>query len=724
MLVRKQQTNDIVDEDGNVITDETLKTERWRQYFDELLNDGRNEMTDSNFNTEKIDKPDELLNQLHQQVLNRKISVDEVKRALQETKNGKAPGYDEIPAEILRCGNMPYILCNLFNVCFNTGNIPAAWRKSIITPIPKPGNTIHNEPKHFRGITLACTMYKVYCSVLNTRISTWAEETGILHDEQNGFRKSRSCIDHLSTLTTIVETRKSLNQQTFAAFIDFSKAYDTIDRRRLWGKLEKYGLNGKIFNAVKGIYSSVECSVRVGGAYTDWFTVNVGLKQGCTLSSLLFNLYLNDLIKHLKDIDTGIKIDGTKVSILCHADDIVLLSGSSEGLQSMLDALSDWSALWKMKINYDKSKVVHFRNQTIKQSPFNFNIHGNIVETQNKYKYLGLLLEEHLDMKVTSDHVAKAAQRALGLLIAKDKAHGGMPVDIYTKLYDCMVQSVIDYGACIWGQRSYSAINKVQNRATKYFLGLHKRAPNAVSNGDMGWKAPATRQWSKVGHQWARLVNMEKQRLTYKVFRWSYNLAIRNVKNWTHRTMKKFGEININNNIRDKLDSKQLTVQIQEKVQKMTEKEWKKELNQTTAKHGRGNNKLRSYRTFKYEYKMEPYVQAKLPKSERSAIAKFRAGIAPINIELGRYEGKPLHERTCSFCPEVIEDEVHVILHCPAYEDIRKELNEHMKQNIDNFNKLNGAQVLGLALSNERFIKVTARTCKNILRRRKDLYNI
>ena len=121
---------------------------------------------------------------------------------------------------------------------------------------------------------------------------------------------------------------------------------------------------------------------------------------------------------------------------------------------------------------------------------------------------------------------------------------------------------------------------------------------------------------------------------------------------------------------------------------------------------------------------MEPYVQAKLPKSERSAIAKFRAGIAPINIELGRYEGKPLHERTCSFFPEVIEDEVHVILHCPAYEDIRKELNEHMKQNIDNFNKLNGAQILGLALSNERFIKVTARTCKNILRRRKDLYNI
>ena len=77
-----------------MITDKTLKTERWRQYFDELLTVGRNEMTDSNFNTDEIDKPDELLNQLHQQVLNRKISVDEVKRTLQETKTGKAPGYD------------------------------------------------------------------------------------------------------------------------------------------------------------------------------------------------------------------------------------------------------------------------------------------------------------------------------------------------------------------------------------------------------------------------------------------------------------------------------------------------------------------------------------------------------------------------------------------------------------------------------------------------------
>ena len=89
---------------------------------------------------------------------------------------------------------------------------------------------------------------------------------------------------------------------------------------------------------------------------------------------------------------------------------------------------------------------------------------------------------------------AQLASRALGLLISKDKAFGGMPFECFTKCYDATVQATIDYSAPLWGTQSNSYINAVQNRASRYFLGLGRYAPNAALNGDMGWAGSEHKQ--------------------------------------------------------------------------------------------------------------------------------------------------------------------------------------------------------------------------------------
>ncbi len=91
--------------------------------------------------------------------------------------------------------------------------------------------------------------------------------------------------------------------------------------------------------ALKAIYSNVECSVRLNGNMTEWFNVNTGLKQGCVLSTVMFNIFINDLIDDIKLLDIGINIDGEKLSILLYADDIVLLAENAEDLQKLLDVL-------------------------------------------------------------------------------------------------------------------------------------------------------------------------------------------------------------------------------------------------------------------------------------------------------------------------------------------------------------------------------------------------
>jgi len=104
----------------------------------------------------------------------------------------------------------------LYNVCFYSGCVPSEWSKVIISPIPKSTTADPRDPLSYRGIALPCFLYKLYCSILENRLSFWSEGNNKIIDEQNNFRKERSTIDHVSTLTNIVDIRKRLKKSTFA----------------------------------------------------------------------------------------------------------------------------------------------------------------------------------------------------------------------------------------------------------------------------------------------------------------------------------------------------------------------------------------------------------------------------------------------------------------------------------------------------------------------------
>ena len=112
----------------------------------------------------------------------------------------------------------------------------------------------------------------------------------MLCDEKNGFRKGRSTIDHVSSLTNIIETRKKHKLATFCEFIDFRKASDFIDRSLLWDKLKSKGFQGNMLHAIQSLYKSVSSCVRINGLTTEWFDVNCGLKQGCSNLDLVYQI--------------------------------------------------------------------------------------------------------------------------------------------------------------------------------------------------------------------------------------------------------------------------------------------------------------------------------------------------------------------------------------------------------------------------------------------------
>jgi hypothetical protein len=172
------------------------------------------------------------------------------------------------------------------------------------------------------------------------------------------------------------------------------------------------GVADNCCSVIKYIYANVQCSIRLNGNLTDWFNVNTGLKQGCPLSPLLFNLYIHDLVTFIKSYNCGIDIGNEKVCILLYADDIVILANNENALQTLLNALATWCDDNCMTVNPTKSNVVQFRTPSVPRSCTEFKCGDNIIHYADYYTYLGLVLNEFLDYNITAKAVAASANRA------------------------------------------------------------------------------------------------------------------------------------------------------------------------------------------------------------------------------------------------------------------------------------------------------------------------
>ena len=180
---------------------------------------------------------------------------------------------------------------------------------------------------------------KLYSSILNNRLTQYCDYLEIIVDEQIGFRKDRSCVDHIFVLTSIVRNRINNNLSTYCAFIDFKKAFDCINRELLLYKLLMYNIDGKMFRAINGLYKESRACIKINNIHTEFFNVESGVKQGDPLSPMLFNLFINDLASNINNEHCGVKAGIDNVSILLYADNIVLLSESSAKLQQLLNCL-------------------------------------------------------------------------------------------------------------------------------------------------------------------------------------------------------------------------------------------------------------------------------------------------------------------------------------------------------------------------------------------------
>ena len=214
-----------------------------------------------------------------------------------------------------------------------------------------------------------------------------------------------------------------------------------------------------------------------------------------------------------------------------YADDVVLLAETERDLQMLTNALNDWCQTNDMIVNCSKSNIINFCNPSVSKTNFVFKCGDSTLHVVDRYTYLGLLLSEHLDFEMAAKLVAQSASRALGLLISKCKLAGGLPFNVYTKLYDSVVYPVISYGAGIWGCNLYSCINAVQNRAMRFFLGVGKYTPVAALEGEMGLEPSFIKQWTCIGRDFVRISFTPLNRINKRIALWAHSKASPKCKN-------------------------------------------------------------------------------------------------------------------------------------------------------------------------------------------------
>ncbi len=279
--VKKDIPMKIYDNNDTLVLDLDKVLDGWQNQFSGLYNKPEpvNESTD-NINIYDILRPKKLREDemcqpdyVQNPELNGPLSCDELEYMIKRFKKNKSLGIDQIPNEVLKKHDFMLILFQLYVKCFDSGLLPSLWLKTMIMPIPKSSTKDPFVPLHYRSISLLPCVCEVVSEIINRRISKYCELLDLFVDEQNGFRKNRSCTDHIYTFTSLIRNTCSENKSTFCCFIDIQKAFDWD----LLFKLLEYNIDRKIYYCIITMYNHPLSCVKLNSNVTDWFPTESGV---------------------------------------------------------------------------------------------------------------------------------------------------------------------------------------------------------------------------------------------------------------------------------------------------------------------------------------------------------------------------------------------------------------------------------------------------------------
>ena len=380
------------------------------------------------------------------------VTNDEIKQILSNLKNS-ACGWDELSVKFMKL-SIEFIIDPLTHICNQSlmeGIFPQQLKIANVIPLYKSDDPMHFN--HYRPVSLLCILSKVFERIMYVRLLKFLEKMKIIYEKQFGFRKHHST--YMALILLMDKITKSLNKGEFVVgvFLDFSKAFDTVNHCILLKKLEFYGIRGIV---LKWFESYLDCRsqyVTYNGEKSTPRNIICGVPQGSILGPLLFLIYINDLSN----------ICGSMMPLLFADDTNLFKSGQNykhiqNEIEKDLTKISEWLKINKLSLNIKKTQFMIFTNKNSTQPDFEIKIDGHRIDQTFKTKFLGVIIDSQLTWKEHINYICSKVAKGVGIIIRARKL---LDKDTLMTLYYSFVYPYLQYCNHVWGNTFDKYLKKI-----------------------------------------------------------------------------------------------------------------------------------------------------------------------------------------------------------------------------------------------------------------------
>nr|CAD2204114.1 unnamed protein product [Meloidogyne enterolobii] len=365
--------------------------------------------------------------------------------------------------------SLSYPLSYIFNFILMSGSVPEIWKTALVCPIPKKTSRY---PKDYRPISLLSPVSKVFEQIIYRYLINHCNNNNIFPDSQHGFRVNRSVttqlIETYNDLAISIETKKSCD----IVYFDFSKAFDSISHSILLDKLETLlGIQGSLLNIFKDYLTNRHYKVKIKDSYSKIIPVTSGVPQGSILGPTLFLIYLSDLPEFCRTPNITCKLfaDDLKIYKIGESNDI----NFSQNIQDFIHKLTNYCEINSLKINPEKSNLLHLGNKNPKSDYFILDTRI-IPNPQNEpVRDLGVYFTKELKWDKHINIITRKAYNTLFSIIRNIKSNNSI---VLIQLYKTYIRSILDFASSVYNTHFRKDIDKLENIQKTYLKIVYRRS--------------------------------------------------------------------------------------------------------------------------------------------------------------------------------------------------------------------------------------------------------
>ena len=451
--------------------------------------------------------------------MSKPVSREELKKVISQIKHEKAPGPFGIYGEHIIYGGfmLQEYIRDWLNNLLKTGVVPEFLKQGRVSLLYKRGDCL--DPANYRPITLSSVTMKILTRLLNIRLEEVVEENNFLSDKQFGFRKQYSTADAVLVVSAAIDKARMDNLDAGMASIDLKAAYDMVSREALFNKLESLGLNGSFLKLIEDYYTGDSVIYAVGDGTTKPLFMTQGVKQGCNLSPMLFNLFLVDMINKVHSMKLGIKLGSDIVTIISYADDIIAFTRCIDDLKLVVECITEECRKINMKVSASKSQILRVG--------LSVRTYDNVDDDQLdfdqvlKCKYLGVLLENRTGIyygEFAQACVKKARAYKFSIMRKAKDSHD--PIRVAREMWNKAAIPGVLYGCEVLPIRKQE-LRKLNSEAAslgKFILQLPKNTTNVTAQLVAGIETVEYHYYKRVIGYKERVEKMDEGKIVRRVF--------------------------------------------------------------------------------------------------------------------------------------------------------------------------------------------------------------